>query len=157
MALSGAHEHVVAIAATPLECFTTIIDFESYPEWSGSIEHAAILEHDADGVGRIVEYRLNMRIKTVRYVLEYAYRKPTELTWRSVDGDIQSIEGVYRFRKVTAHSTQATCRQAVELGFWIPGPLRRLAEQTALRQSVTEFKDEVERRLAAAKRSKRQR
>src|SRR5262249_698362 len=102
MAMTGAHEHILEIAATPLDCFTTIIDFESYPEGSGAIKDATILERDPDGVGRIVEFRLNMRIKIVRYVLEYAYRKPTELTWRSVDGDVQSIEGVYRFRKLTA-------------------------------------------------------
>ena len=36
--------------------------------------------------------------------------------------------------------------QAVSLGFWLPGLLRRTFEQTALRQSVLEFKREAERR-----------
>jgi len=157
MSRSGGYEEVVKIAATPLECFETIIDFPSYPRWSGTIESAKVLERDADGVGRVVEYYLNMRIKMVRYVLEYAYRKPTELTWRSVDGDIEAIEGAYRFRKLGQRQTEARCRQAVELGFWIPGPLRKLAEQAALRQAILEFKEEVERRQAKRKRASRSR
>ena len=154
MSPSGAQQHVVEIAATPLDCFTAIVDFASYPKWAGGIEEATILERDADGVGRIVEYHLNMRIKTVRYVLEYAYHKPAELTWHAVDGDVESIEGAYNFRKLGQQRTEATCRQLVDLGFWIPGPLRALAEQAALRQSVLEFKREVERRLAGKKRAK---
>ena len=35
----------------------------------------------------------------------------------------------------------------------MPGPLRKLAERTALKQSVTEFKAEVERRIAAQKKA----
>ena len=96
-----------------------------------------------------------MKIRSVRYVLEYAYKKPTELTWHSVDGDVESIEGRYRFRKLGPASTEASCRQEIQLGFWLPGPLRKLAERTALKQSVTEFKAEVERRLAARARSRR--
>ena len=70
---------------------------------------------------------------------------------------VESIEGAYHFRQLAAHLTEARCRQAVELGFWIPGPLRKLFEQAALRQSVLEFKREVERRLEGAKRPRRRR
>jgi len=55
------------------------------------------------------------------------------------------LEGIYRFRKLGPSGTEATCRQEVKLGFWLPGPLRRLAERTALEQSVAEFKDHAER------------
>jgi hypothetical protein len=93
----------------------------------------------------------------VRYVLEYEYRKPGELTWRSVDGDVASIEGSYHFVRRADKNTDATCQQAIDLGFWVPGPLRKLAERTALRQSVHELKEEVERRVAAKPPKKRTR
>lgn len=38
-------------------------------------------------------------------------------------------------------------------GFWLPGPIRRMAESSALQQSVNDFKAEVERR-AVKKRKK---
>jgi ribosome-associated toxin RatA of RatAB toxin-antitoxin module len=150
MSLDAAQEVSVEIAASPAACFDAILEFERYPEWSSAIQSARILERDADGIGRIVEFQIDMKIRSVRYVLEYTYKRPTELSWRSVEGDVESIEGRYRFRKLGAALTEATCRQEIQLGFWVPGPLRKLAERTALKQSVTEFKDDVERRQAAA-------
>lgn len=144
MSLDAAQEVTVEIEAPSSNCFAAIVDFERYPEWSSPVTSARILEYDDAGVGRVVEFVVDARIKTLRYVLEYAYRKPSELTWRSIGGDVESIEGVYRFRKLGATRTTATCRQEIKLGFWLPGPLRRLAERSALAQSVGEFKAYVE-------------
>jgi hypothetical protein len=145
MSLDAAQEVRVEIAAPQLACFNAIVDFERYPAWSGQVTRARILEYDADGIGRVVEFLIDARVKTLRYVLEYAYRKPSQLTWRSIDGDVESIEGIYRFRKLGPARTAATCRQEIKLGFWLPSPLRRLAERSALTQSVAEFKDYAER------------
>jgi uncharacterized membrane protein len=149
MSVDAAQEVTVEIDAPLDACVTTILDFEHYPRWSAVIETARVLERQA-GIARLVEFHLNMKVKTIRYVLEYTYRKPNLLTWRGVDGDIEFVEGSYRFKKLSPSRTEATCRQEIRLGFWMPGPLRRLAERTALKQSVEEFKAEAERRLAAA-------
>lgn len=150
MTLDAAQEVSLQIAASPADCFAAIIEFERYPEWFSAVSSARVLERDKAGVGRVVEFTADMRIRTVRYVLEYAYKRPTELTWRSVDGDLESVQGRYTFRKLGPELTEATCRQEIQLGFWVPGPLRKIAERTALRQSVGELKTEVERRLAEA-------
>jgi ribosome-associated toxin RatA of RatAB toxin-antitoxin module len=149
MALDAAQEVSVEIAASLAECFAAVLDFERYPEWSSAVSTARVRERGKDGVGRIVEFSIDARIRTIRYVLEYAAKPPAELTWHAVEGDIESIEGYYHFRKLGPTRTEATCRQEIQLGFWLPGPLRKLAERTALKQSVTEFKAEVERRRAA--------
>jgi ribosome-associated toxin RatA of RatAB toxin-antitoxin module len=148
MSVEGAQQFTIEVAATPSDCFATIVDFAAYPSWSSAVRQARVLEHDRNGIGRLVEFSIDMRIRNVRYVLEYAYKKPSLLTWQSVDGDVEKIEGAYRFLKLGAGRTETTCEQAVRLGFWVPGPIRSLAERTALRQSVTEFKEEVERRIA---------
>ena len=148
MALDAAQEVTVEVAASQEECFSVIVDFDRYPEWSSAVRRARILERDEKGVGRLVEFEIDVRIKTLRYVLEYGYRRPTQLTWKSVEGDVESIAGIYRFRKLGARRTEATCRQEIRLGFWIPGPLRAIAERTALAQSVTEFQAAVERLTA---------
>jgi uncharacterized membrane protein len=143
-----AQEFTTEVSAAPLDCFKAVVDFDAYPSWSSPIEKVKVLERDRAGIGRVVEFHANMKVRTVRYVLEYEYQKPGELTWHSVDGDVASIEGSYHFVKRDA-KTDVTCRQAIDLGFWVPGTLRNLAERTALRQSVLEFKEEVERRIAA--------
>jgi ribosome-associated toxin RatA of RatAB toxin-antitoxin module len=144
MSLDAAQEVTVEIAASQADCFAAILDFERYPDWSGAVAKARIVERDSAGIGRIVEFKIDAKVKTIRYVLAYQHKKPSQLTWHSIEGDVESIEGVYRFRKLGSTKTEAACRQEIKLGFWLPGPLRKLAERTALAQSVNEFKDYVE-------------
>jgi ribosome-associated toxin RatA of RatAB toxin-antitoxin module len=133
------------IDASPEACFATVLDFPAYPAWSSVISSCSVRELAADGTPRVVEFELDMTIKTVRYVLEYRPEPPTTLEWTLVEGDVASVEGRYTFER-KGRKTVATCEQAVDLGFWVPGPIRRVAEQKALKDSVLEFKAEVERR-----------
>ena len=48
--------------------------------------------------------------------------------------------------------TKATYTQEVDLGFWVPGPIRRMVEQRALRESVEDFKKAVEARVRTRQR-----
>ena len=157
MALSGEQEFTTEVNASVDQCFSTITSFESYPDWFSSIGHSTVLERYRDGLGKVVEYRVDMKLKTVRYVLEYEYDKPTRLAWRSVDGDIEAIEGSYLLERLGPKLTRATCRQAVSIGFWVPGPIRKIMERQALQQSVLEFKAAAEAaaREAAARRRPR--
>jgi len=149
MSVAGVQEYTTEVAATPAECFDAIMDFEAYPKWSSAVKYARVVERDQKGYGRIVEFRIDLPLKTIRYVLEYTHKKPSELRWRSVDGDIESIEGHYSFKKSGPKGARVTCQQSIRIGFWLPGPLRNLLERTALRDSVEEFKAEVERRKRA--------
>lgn len=134
------------IEAPPEECFDAIADFARYPDWSSVITHTRVLETHPDGLARRVEFELDMTIRTVRYVLDYEWERPHRLTWKLVEGDVDDVEGAYEFEPLGKDHTRTTCEQAVSLGFWLPGPIRRVAEQKALRDSVLEFKAEVERR-----------
>jgi hypothetical protein len=130
------------------DCWAVLLDFERYPGWSGPTTACRVLDLYPDGRARQVEMTLDMKIKNVRYVLEYAY-EPTRASWTLVEGDVSGIVGSYAFEPIDARHTRATCAQAVDLGFWVPGPLRRLIERQALRDSVLEFKGEAERRAQA--------
>ncbi|MFI5398577.1 MAG: type II toxin-antitoxin system RatA family toxin [Candidatus Binatia bacterium] len=137
-------EFSTEVHASVAQCFATITDFESYPRWFSTIQQATVLDRHPNRLAKHVEYYIDMKLKTVRYVLEYEYVKPTQLTWKSVDGDIEAIEGRYLFEKLGPTLSRATCRQSVDLGFWLPGPLRSLIERQALKQSVLEFKAAAE-------------
>jgi len=129
-------------------CCAVLLDFERYPEWSGPTTSAKVLDRHPDGRARRVEMVLDMKIRNVRYVLEYDYDLPREARWKLAEGDVSGVVGSYAFEVLDATHTRATCSQAVDLGFWVPGPLRRLIERQALRDSVLEFKAEVERRAS---------
>jgi uncharacterized membrane protein len=133
------------VARTVDECFTVLTDFEAYPQWSSVIRKCRVLERHPDGLAKRVEFTLDMTIKTIRYVLDYAWERPHGATWHLVEGDVKDVEGSYRFDE-TPTGVTATCTQAVDLGFWVPGFIRSLAEAKALRDSVEEFKRAVESR-----------
>ncbi|TMA46925.1 MAG: hypothetical protein E6J83_05580, partial [Deltaproteobacteria bacterium] len=83
--------------------------------------------------------------KTVRYVLEYSYDPPHGARWRMVEGDVRDVQGSYTFTPAGGR-TKATCTQAIDIGFWIPGFLRSTFEKKALQDSVEEFRKAVESR-----------
>ena len=149
MAIEGEQEFSTEVDASIAQCFSTLVDFEAYPEWSSPIQSAAIRERHANKLGRLVEFELDMKLRTVRYVLEYEIEKPNRLIWKSCEGDVESIDGAYTLEKLGPKKTRATCRQRIVLGFWVPGPIRSLIERSALKQSVLEFKAEAEKRAAA--------
>jgi len=145
--------HTEVVAASIDVCFDTIVDFARYPDWFGPISTARVLESDPAAGLWTVSYGLDMIIKTVRYTLAYRGKRPNGLTWTLVDGDVRAVEGSYEFVELEPGLTEATCRQAVDVGFWIPGPLKRTFEKSAVADSVREFKAAAE--TAARQRSPR--
>jgi uncharacterized membrane protein len=137
------------IAAPAALCYDAIADFDAYPSWSSPITTITVRTRHADGMADEVEFALDMKLKTVRYVLAYRWEPPYRLAWKLVEGDVTDIVGSYVFEPLDDQHTNATCSQAVSVGFWVPGFLQRTFEQTALRQSVLEFKVEAERRALA--------
>ena len=138
--------HSVVVGGSLEDCFAVLTDFETYPMWSGPVTECAVLDRYGDGLARRVSFTLDMTLKTIRYVLEYTYEPPHTARWRLVESDdVKNVEGSYRFEKVGGQ-TRATCSQAIDIGFWVPGAIRRPLEQKALRDSVEDFKRAVENR-----------
>jgi len=135
----------------PIEtCFDAIVDFAEYPQWFSGISAAEVLSADADAGMWQVRYELNMVIKTISYTLEYHSERPTNLEWKLVEGDVNDVVGSYAFRSLEPNLTSIECRQSIDIGFWIPGPIKRTFEKTALVDSVREFKAAAEQRAATA-------
>lgn len=143
-----------SIRATPEQCFAVLTDFDAYPKWSGPVTECRVLDRYEDGLPRRVAFALDMTLKTVRYVLEYSWTPPHGAEWGLVEGDLRDVEGSYRFLE-TDGTTTATCSQTVDVGFWIPGPIRRTFERKALQDSVEEFKKAVESRARSKVRTRR--
>jgi hypothetical protein len=134
----------IDVEASVERCVEVLLDFERYPEWSGPIVATQVLERDDQGRGRRVAFTLDMKIRKIRYTLQYDYQLPGSATWTLVEGDLAGVAGEYRFEPTGPGRTRATCSQEVDLGFWLPGPLRRVFERQALRDSVEDFKRAAE-------------
>jgi ribosome-associated toxin RatA of RatAB toxin-antitoxin module len=139
-------ERTVRIAAPARACFEALLDFESYPEWQDSVKETRILERDPEGRGSLVETVIDARVKTVRYVLRYAYEPFTRISWDFVRGDVRSVEGDYRFAEHDG-VTDVTYRLAVDVGGvgrFVPGEMKRRAAEHLMRSAVEDLKARVE-------------
>jgi len=144
MSIGEAVTKEIEILAAPKKCFEMITDYESYPEWQPAIKAAMILESDSKGRGKVVEYKLSLLLKTVTYVLEYAYARGNEFSWKSIEGDIKHIEGAYKFTKKDSKTTLATYTQLVDPGFWVPAKAVDFLSGVAMWESIKVLKERCE-------------
>lgn len=143
------HSHSEVIRAPIDLCFGTLVDFDAYPDWFRVIRSARIEEANPTHGKWRVRYELDAILKTITYTLAYESERPARLTWKMTAGDLKSIEGEYALVELEPGLTEATCTQTLEIGLWVPGLIRRAFEQSAIQDSVREFKHAAELRAGA--------
>jgi hypothetical protein len=136
-------EHAEVIEAAPASCLAALLDFPSYPAWQSAVVDAVVLEHGDDP---LVEFEVDAKVKTVRYVLRYHHEtgSPTRLWWDYVEGDVRSVSGSYELADLGDGTTRATYRLAIDPGRFVPGPIKRALTDGVMRTSVRELKAHVE-------------
>jgi len=138
---ASAAEHSEVIAASPEACLDALLDFDSYPDWQSAVKSAEVLE---DGSDPVVEFRVDAKIKTIRYVLRYHPEPPSRLWWEYVDGDVRSVAGEYELEDLGDGTTRATYRLEIDPGRFVPGPVKKALTDGVMRTSVRELKVRVE-------------
>ena len=136
----------IRVDAPAARCYDVAVDFESYPEWVRDVKEAKILERDAEGRGKRVEYRAAALGKSIRYVLEYDFSDaPASFSWKFVEGDmLRRLDGTYRFEPESDTSTRVHYDLAVELAVPLPGLLKRRAAGIIMGSALKELKKHVE-------------
>jgi len=141
-------EHTVEIAATPDQCFATIVDYESFPEWQDAVDSVKVMERDTDGRGEIVELHVDAKFRQVRYRLHYHYEPPRRVWWEFLDGDgVEYIDGEYVLEPA-GEGTRATYRLGIDAGIPIPGLIARRLNGQVMKRAAEDLKREAERRAA---------
>jgi hypothetical protein len=133
------------VRADAERCFAVLTDFAAYPRWSSPVRECAVVTRHPDGLPHHVSFVLDTPLKTIRYTLAYTWTPPRGGEWTLVAGDVAGVEGSYAFEPNRTGCT-ATCTQAIDLGFWVPGFLRSVFEKKALKDSVEEFRAAAEQR-----------
>jgi ribosome-associated toxin RatA of RatAB toxin-antitoxin module len=142
--MSSAATHSETAYATVQECFDAITDFDTYPQWNSGIKDCRIIERDEQGRGSLVEMVLDLKLRTIRYVLRYGFDEPVHLWWSSVEGDLKRIDGDYRFEDLGDGVTRMTYSVDVDPGMFVPGPVKKMLSTVTVRNAVSELKARVE-------------
>ena len=145
-------EQTVEIAAPPEACFNALVDYDTYPDWQRAVKSAEVLELGADGLGKIVELRVDVKFRVVTYRLDYQYERPHRIRWDFIEGDgVEHIEGGYTFEP-SGKGTRATYRLGIDAGVPIPGLIARTLNGQVMKRAAEDLKREVERRSVARRR-----
>lgn len=137
-------EHVTEIEAPIETVFEAITDYESLPEWMAFIKECFVHERDSNGMGSLVEFVVDLKVKKVGYTLRYSYDAPHTVAWDYVEGDVKSIDGGYTFEELDDGLTKAHYALEVDTGFYVPGPIKRTLSGQAMRDSLNQLKERAE-------------
>jgi uncharacterized membrane protein len=137
---TGLTEVVDAPVDKVVEALTS---FETFPEWQGAVLECEVLERDGEGRGSLVRMKVDAKVRKVEYVVRYSYDLPNGLSWEQVSGDLKENTGKYTFAPRDDGSTDVTVDIVAEVGFFVPGPMKKLIREQSLKNSIRELKKRV--------------
>jgi ribosome-associated toxin RatA of RatAB toxin-antitoxin module len=141
-------ESSIVVDAAPGDVLDVIADFDAYPEWTGAVRQAEVLEEDEDGWPRTVRFVLDAGALRDTYTLAYTWDFTEDGTgtvaWTLVEaGILKAMEGSYRLLGAD-DGTEVTYTLSVEVKMPMLGMLRRKAEKTIIDTALKELKKRAE-------------
>ncbi len=137
-------ERQIVIDATPHRCFSTLVDYDTFPEWQRAVKSVDVLSRDRQGRGKEVAFEIDAKVKSVRYTLDYSYEEPHLVTWRYVEGDVKDVDGEFVLEDQGDGTTLATYALRIDPGVWLPGRVASLLNDQVMQGAVEDLKRRVE-------------
>jgi len=121
-----------------------IADIESYPEWTGQIKSAEVLEAGADGKPKQAKFVMDAGVLKDEYTLEYDWND-AGVSWHLVGKSTvqKSQVGSYSLAD-KGDSTEVTYKLAVDIAMPMLGMFKRKAEKMIMDSALKELKKRVE-------------
>jgi len=134
----------IDIAASAADIMAVIGDFAAYPEWTGAVKSAEVIEQDEDGWAKQVHFILDAGVVKDDYVLAYEWTDDTAVHWHLVKGQMQKSQvGSYELRE-SGDQTHVTYSLTVDLAIPMLGLFKRKAEKVIMDTALKELKKRVE-------------
>jgi ribosome-associated toxin RatA of RatAB toxin-antitoxin module len=132
----------------PIErCWALVEDVSTAPEWQGGLVSMEVLERDEQGRAVECEAVSDAKLRKVRTRVRFTYEPPTRLSWKMLEGDLDSMEGYWQLDDLGGERTRATYGVAVDpgpIGLLARGPLERAARAILVNPRAKELARRVE-------------
>lgn len=132
------------IKASPEACFDALTDFERLPQWQGAVREVKVLERDAQGLGTVVEYEVDARVKRVRYRLRQLNERPHRIGCEYLGGDFRDFSGEWRFI-AQGTGTRVELELRIDPGRFVPKPVRAAISYAVMARALADLKRHLER------------
>jgi ribosome-associated toxin RatA of RatAB toxin-antitoxin module len=141
-------ESSIVVDAAPGDVLDVIADFDAYPEWTGAVQEADVVEEYEDGWASQVRFTLDAGVLKDTYTLAYEWDVDENgtgtVSWNLVEATVlKAMDGSYRLRE-NGSGTEVTYTLAVDLRVPMLGMLRRKAEKVIIDTALNELKKRVE-------------
>ncbi len=136
----------ITINAPPERVLDVISDVAAYPEWTGQIKQAEVVEAGPDGRPRQARFVMDAGVLKDEYVLEYDWNE-RGVDWHLVGRSAvqKSQVGSYALAD-KGGATEVTYRLAVDIAMPMLGMFKRKAEKMIMDSALKELKKRVESR-----------
>ncbi|MFG2646487.1 SRPBCC family protein [Streptomyces sp. NPDC048436] len=134
----------ITIEAAPAEVMGVIADFARYPDWTGEVKEAQVL--DTDDQGRAKQVRLVMDAGAIKddQTLGYTWTGDNEVSWTLVKSQmLRSLDGSY-FLQPAGTGTEVTYQLTVDVKIPMLGMIKRKAEKVITDRALAGLKKRVE-------------
>ncbi|GAA2431184.1 MULTISPECIES: SRPBCC family protein [Streptomyces] len=142
----------IDIEAAPADVMGVIADFARYPEWTGEVKEAEVLEKDA--AGRAGKVRLLLDAGAIKddHTLAYTWTGDHEVSWTLVKSQmLRALDGSYRLRPLDGGArTEVTYQLTVDVKIPMLGMIKRKAEKVIIDRALAGLKKRVESGPAAS-------
>jgi ribosome-associated toxin RatA of RatAB toxin-antitoxin module len=142
-------ESQVTVDAAPADVLELIADFDAYPEWTGAVKQADVVEEYEDGWPHHVRFVLDAGVIKDTYTLAYEWDVAEDgtgtVSWTLVEAEqlLRGLDGSYDLA-ASGQGTHVTYRLAVDLRIPMLGMLKRKAEKGIIETALTELKKRAE-------------
>ncbi|EMF55477.1 MULTISPECIES: SRPBCC family protein [Streptomyces] len=135
----------ITIEAAAVDVMGVIADFARYPDWTGEVKEAQVLE--TDGQGRAEQVRLVMDAGAIKddQTLAYTWAGANEVSWTLVKSQmLRSLDGSYLLKPVGDSVTEVTYQLTVDVKIPMLGMIKRKAEKVIIDRALAGLKKRVE-------------
>ena len=130
------------------EVWAVVEDVVTAPDWQGGLVSVTPIETDDQGRPTLVESENDIKVRTVKTKVRFAYDGPTKLSWKQEKGDLKSVEGSWLLEDLGGGRTKATYTLDADpgrvLGMVIRGPVEGAVRGMLVNARPGELKERVE-------------
>ncbi|HZU55704.1 MAG TPA: SRPBCC family protein [Actinocrinis sp.] len=137
----------IQIGAPAADIMAVIADLPAYPEWTGEVKQAEVLQQDPAS-GRAARVRLSIDAGALRdrQVLDYTFDGDRAVHWTLVEGDmLRSLEGSYVLTPADGGAaTNVEYTLAVDAKIPLFGMMKTKIEKVIIDRALAGLKKRVE-------------
>ncbi|MEV0599341.1 SRPBCC family protein [Streptomyces sp. NPDC050315] len=136
----------ITIEAAPADVMGVIADFDRYPEWTGEVKEAEVLEKDDQGRAKQVRLVLDAGAIKDDHTLAYTWTGEHEVSWSLVKSQmLRALDGSYRLAPAAGGKhTEVTYQLTVDVKIPMLGMIKRKAEKVIIDRALAGLKKRVE-------------